>query len=120
MGLLFWQRPMGQELSGRVKKRLIADFALEAAAVDKMRFSGKKGRYSSRPVQYLRIYDPALIQGGQSGPSAAPGYDALADKGGERGPLLFEARIEKIDDNVQIFLTDMRTSRRDAPAPASS
>jgi hypothetical protein len=116
VGLLFWQRPMGQELAGRVKKRLIAEYALDPAAVDKMRFSGKKGRYSNRQVQYIRIYDPALIQGG---PASAPGYDALAEKAGGSGPLLFEGRIERIDDDVQVFLTDMRTARKDAPAPAA-
>lgn len=115
MGLLFWQKPMGQELAGRVKKSLIADFALDPTAVDKMRYSGKKGRYSNRPVQYIRVYDPALIQGSLS---AAPGYDALAQKGGGRGPLLFEGRIEKIDDYVQVYLTDMRTDRKTSSSPA--
>ena len=105
MGLMFWQRPVGQELSGRVKKGLISEFALEPGIVDKMRYSGKNGHYSNRSVKYIRVYDPVLIG---NGGSVAPGYDAMDQKGSGRSALLFEGRIEKIDDEMQVFLTDRR------------
>jgi hypothetical protein len=43
---LLWQKPVAQELSTQVKERLITEFALDPPIVEKMRFSGKKGRYS--------------------------------------------------------------------------
>ena len=113
MGLMFWQRPVGQELSGTVKKGLISEFALEPGIVDKMRYSGKNGHYSNRSVKYIRVYDPVLMgngagNGAGNGTAAAPGYDALDLKGSRRSALLFEGRIEKIDDKMQVFLTDRR------------
>jgi hypothetical protein len=71
--------------------------------VDKMRFSGKKGRYSDRPVKYIRIYDPVLIE---DSASAAPGYDAFGLKGSHRSALLFDGRIEA---NERVYFTDRRT-----------
>ena len=89
-----------------IKKRLIAQFSLDSQMVDKMRFSGKKGRYSDRPVKYIRIFDPGLVQDGES---ATPSYDALAPQiPGHRKALLFEGHMEKIDENERVFLTDRR------------
>jgi hypothetical protein len=100
---LLWQKPVAQELSGQVKKRLIAQFALDPPMVDKMRFSGKKGRYSDRPVKYIRIYDPGLIKDRES---ATPSYDGLVQISDNRGALLFDGRIEA---NERIYLIDQRT-----------
>jgi hypothetical protein len=100
---LLWQKPVAQDLSVQVKERLIAQFTLDPVMVDKMRYSGKKGHYSGRPVKYIRIYDPVLINNGGSDP---PGYDALSQESGSRGALLFDGRIEA---NDQLYLTDQRT-----------
>jgi hypothetical protein len=105
MQWLLWQKPVAQKLSGRLKKHLIAQFSLDSQMVDKMRFSGKKGRYSTRPVKYIRIFDPLLVQDGES---ATPSYDALVQVSGHRKALLFEGHMEKIDDNERVFLTDRR------------
>ena len=103
MQWMFWQKPVARELSDQVKKHLIAEFDVDQAMVDKMRFWGKKGRYSDRPVKYLRIYDPILIKESGSGPLS---YDALAQKSENGGALLFEGRIEA---NQQFYITDYRT-----------
>jgi hypothetical protein len=71
--------------------------------VDKMRFSGKKGRYSDRPVKYIRIFDPGLIEDGKS---ATPSYDTLAQIPGHQSALLFDGRIET---NERVYFTDRRT-----------
>jgi hypothetical protein len=105
MQWLLWQKPVAQKLSGQLKKHLIAQFSLDPQMVDKMRFSGKKGRYSTRPVKYIRIFDPLLVQDGKS---ATPNYDALVQVSGHRNALLFEGHMEKIDDNERVFLTDRR------------
>src|SRR5918996_596164 len=103
MQWLLWQKPVAQKLSDQVKKRLISEFALDPPMVDKMRFSGKKGRYSDRPVKYIRIYDPVLIKDSEP---ATPSYDALVQISGNRGALLFDGRIEA---NERVYLTDQRT-----------
>jgi hypothetical protein len=105
MQWLLWQKPVAQKLSDRLKKRLIAEFSLDSQMVDKMRFSGKKGRYSDRPVKYIRIFDPGLIE--EDGKSATPSYDALASQiPGHRKALLFDGRIET---NKRVYFTDRRT-----------
>ena len=100
---LLWQKPVAQELSDQVKERLIEEFALDPGMVDKMRYSGKRGHYSNRPVEYIRIYDPVLINNGRSD---TPAYEALSHKSDNRGALLFDGRIEA---NHQLYLTDQRT-----------
>jgi hypothetical protein len=102
MQWLLWQKPVAQKLPDQLKKRLIAEFSLDSQMVDKMRFSGKKGRYSDRPVKYIRIFDPSLIEDGRS---AAPSYDALVRIPGHRRALLFDGRIET---NERVSLIDRR------------
>ncbi len=109
MGFLLGRKPVAQELPDKVKEGLIAKFALETGTVDKMRFSGKKGRYSNRPVQYFRIYDPDLISHGE--PAKVKYNDFQLDMAGDRKALLFDGHIEK---DGHILLTDRR-----APTPAS-
>jgi hypothetical protein len=100
---LLWQKPVAQVLSAEVKERLIAEFALDPPIVDKMRFSSKKGRYSDRPVKYIRIYDPGLIKDGEA---ATPSYDALVQIPDNRRALLFDGRIEATG---RAYLIDQRT-----------
>ena len=100
---LLWRKPVAQELSAQVKERLIAQFALDPTMVDKMRYSGKKGRYSDRPVKYIRIYDPFLIKNSEL---ATPSYDGLVQISDNRSALLFDGRIEA---NERLYLTDQRT-----------
>src|SRR5918992_2479613 len=100
MQWLLWQKPVAQKLSDQLKKHLIAQFSLDSQMVDKMRFSGKKGHYSDRPVKYIRIFDPGLIEDGKS---ATPSYDALAQIPGNRRALLFDGRIET---NERVYLND--------------
>ena len=103
MQWLLWQKPVAQKLSDQLKKRLIARFSLDPQMVDKMRFSDKKGRYSDRPVKYIRIFDPVIIEDGKS---ATPSYDALAQIPGQQSALLFDGRIET---NERVYFTDRRT-----------
>src|SRR5918996_5213972 len=103
MQWLLWQKPVAQKLSDQLKKRLIAQFSLDSQMVDKMRFSGKKGRYSDRPVKYIRIFDPVLIEDGKS---ATPSCDALVRIPGHRKALLFDGRIET---NERVYRNDRRT-----------
>jgi hypothetical protein len=103
MQWLLWQKPVAQKLSDQLRKRLIAQFSVDSQMVDKMRFSGKKGRYSDRPVKYIRIFDPVLIEDGKS---ATPSYDALVRIPGHRKALLFDGRIET---NERVYFTDRRT-----------
>lgn len=102
MKWMSWQKPVAQELSEQLKKHLISEFTLDTLSVGQMRFSGKKGQYSNRPVRYIRIYDPILIKDSES---ATLSYDALAQKASHGAALLFDGRIEA---NKQVYLTDHR------------
>jgi hypothetical protein len=107
MQWLLWQKPVAQKLSDQLKKHLIAEFSLDSEMVDKMRLSGKKGRYSTRAVKYIRIFDPGLIEDRES---ATPSYDALVQIPGQQNALLFDGHTEKIDENEWVFLTDRRAA----------
>lgn len=107
MQWLFGNKSVAQELSDQVKQSVITQFNLGAPEVDKMRFSSKKGRYVNRPVKYIRIFDPVLIQAGES---AALNYDAFAPTGNRRSALLFEGHVEKINDQNMVFLSDRRAA----------
>lgn len=102
MGWMLWQKPVAQVLSDQLREHLIAEFTVDPLVVDQMRFSGKKGIYSGRPVKYIRIYHPNLVTDNGSEPL---GYDALAQKSGNGAALLFDGRIEA---NKQVYLTDHR------------
>lgn len=102
---MFSQRSVAQELSAELKTHLISKFSLDPPMVDKMRFSGKKGRYSNRPVEYFRICDPSLIEVGQS---ATPSYELLERTSGNNDALLFEGRLEA---DKQVYFTDQRNPK---------
>jgi hypothetical protein len=78
-----------------------------------MRLVSRRGQYSNRKVELIRIFDPALVEGGEA---AHPSYEDLLQIYGHRKALLFEGRIEKddfggrIDKNNQVFLIDLRTN----------
>lgn len=98
-----WQKSVPRKLSESVKKALTAQFSLDPQAVDKMRLSSRKGRYSDRPAEFIRIFDPALIENGES---ATPSYEEILQTYGHRKALLFEGRIER---NDRVYLNDRRT-----------
>jgi len=98
-----WQKSVPRKLSEPVKKALTAQFSLDPQAVDKMRLSSRKGRYPDRPAEFIRIFDPALIENGES---ATPSYEEILQTYGHRKALLFEGRIER---NDRVYLNDHRT-----------
>jgi hypothetical protein len=102
-----------RKLSEPVKKALTAQFSLDPQTVDKMRLSSRKGRFSDRPAEFIRIFAPALIENGES---ATPSYEETY---GHRKALLFEGCIEK---NDRIYLNDRRIpcEQRCAPTTAKS
>ena len=109
----FWQNAPPRKLSEQVQKVLTAQFRVEPEAMGGMRILSKRGQYSSRKVELIRIFDPALIENGDG---VALSYRGLQDIDGHRNALLFEGRIEKddfggrIDKNSQIYLTDLRNN----------
>lgn len=99
------RKPEAQQLSNQVKQSVMEQFNLDLQTVDQMRFSSKRGRYVDRPVKYIRIFDPLLIEKGES---AAPSYDAVGPADGRRCALLFEGHIESIHGTDRVFLSDRR------------
>lgn len=103
----FWQKAGPLELSDQVKQALKSQFTLGDQNMDDWRFLAKKGRFSGRRAEFIRIYDPALMKNG-SGPQ--PAYDDFIEDNANRAALLFEGRIETINDVERVFLTARRDS----------
>ena len=109
----FWQNAPPRKLSDQLQKALTAQFRIEPQSMDDMRLLSKRGQYSNRKVELIRIFDPTLVEGGEA---AHPSYEDLLGIYGHRKALLFEGRIEKddfggrIDKSNQVFLTDLRTN----------
>lgn len=101
----FWKKPLPQKLSDVVRKALFDQFTLNGREVDDMRVVGKMGQFSGRKTEYIRIFEPALIEAGQGG---SPRYDDLSGISGKWKALRFEGRIEKINDSQKVFLTELR------------
>jgi hypothetical protein len=82
--------------------------------MDGMRLLSKRGQYSSRKVELVRIFNPALIEGGDV---THLKYQDLLESDGRRKALLFEGRIEmddfggRIGKDNQVFLTDLRPNQ---------
>jgi hypothetical protein len=109
----FWQNAPPQKLSDQVQRALTAQLRIEPNTMDDLRLLSKRGQYSSRKVEFIRIFDPALVEAGDA---AHLSYQGLLEIYGHRKALLFEGRIEKddfggrIDKDNQVFLTDLRTN----------
>jgi hypothetical protein len=107
----FWQNAPPRKLSEQVQKALTAQFQIDPGIMSDMRLLSKRGQYSSRKVQFIRIFQPALID---AGVVARLKYRDLQEIPGHRKALLFEGRIEmddfggRIDKDNQVFLTDQR------------
>ncbi len=78
-----------------------------------MRVTSKNGRYFSRRVEYFRIFDPSLVEGGEA---ATLSYDELHETNGQGGALLFEGHIEKDDIGGRLEKDD-RVNLRDRRVP---
>lgn len=85
-----WQRSGPQELPTKVRHFLSSQFRLDSQSAGKLRFLGKSGRFARRPVRFIRIFDPALIQIGQV---VSLKYDDL-EMDHHRKALLFNGHIE--------------------------
>ena len=113
----FWQEPGPQELPVIVKSALMSQFPLASQSVDKMRFLGRPGRFADRQVQFIRIFDPALISGRAA--AKVKYHDFQLQWSGDRKALVFEGHIEK---NAKVFLSDRRpptTGFKPTEAPAA-
>lgn len=102
MGWKFWQAAKYAQLSDGVRRSLRAKFDLGWDEINRMRCVGENGQYDEKPVRYIHIFDPALIQDKQK-PLRRP--EDLAD---DKDAILFEVRVE---EDESMYVTDMRTDR---------
>ncbi len=107
----FWQKPVPRGLSDPVRKTLTGQFHLDSHRLDELLVSSKNGTYSSRRVEYIRIFDPSLVEDGEA---ASLSYDDLEETKGQRKALLFEGHIERddiggrVEKDRRVNLTDRR------------
>ena len=106
MTRIFWRKSGPKELPVSVKTALMSQFRLDSQTVDKMRFLANAGRFAGRQVQFIRVFDPALISHGAA--AEVKFNDLQLEAGGHRKALLFEGHIEK-EGNV--LLADRRTDK---------
>ena len=99
----FWQKPGPKELPVILKSALMSQFRLASQSVDKMRFLGRPGRFADRQVQFIRIFDPALISGRAA--AKVKYRDFQLQWSGDRKALFFEGHIE---GDGTVVLSDRR------------
>ena len=100
-----WRKAAPRTLSHQLKAAVMAQFPLHSQMVDTMRFYSRMGSFANRRAEYIRIFDPCLIENGEL---ATTSYDAFALTDTRRSALLFEGHIQRFDDNGRVFLTDRR------------
>jgi hypothetical protein len=109
-----WRKAAPRTLSHQLKAAVMAQCPLDSQTVDTMRFYSRTGSFANRRAEYIRIFDPGLIEDCEDGELAATSYDAFALTDTRRSALLFEGHIQKFDDfddNERVFLTDRRASK---------
>lgn len=86
MEWMFWKAPGPWQLPARVKKDLVAQFRMGPERVAALQYVERPGMFAGRPVRYVRIFDPALIQ---MDPGAITHYEQVAGRA-----VLFEGWFE--------------------------
>ena len=112
----FGRKAAPRPLSHQLKAAVMAQFPLDSQLVDTMRFYSRMGSFANRRAEYVRIFDPGLIEEGEL---ANASYDAFALTDTRRSALLFEGHIQRFDDNGRVFLTDQRALLRTASQSSS-
>ncbi|HZA25885.1 MAG TPA: hypothetical protein VFA32_25365 [Dehalococcoidia bacterium] len=102
MKLKLWESSRSQSLPEPVRKTLSTQFRLMPEDIDQLRLLEKRGRFAERPVRFIRIFDPALMENNSA---ATLQYDDLLNTYARRNALLFEGHIEK---NGHVYLVDRR------------
>jgi len=102
MKLKLWESSRLQSLPEPVRKTLSTQFCLTPEDINQLRLLEKRGRFAERPVRFIRIFNPVLME--NSGVATLK-YDDLLNTYARRNALLFEGHIEK---NGHVYLADRR------------
>jgi hypothetical protein len=102
MKLKLWESSRSQSLPESVRKTLSTQFHLMPDDIDQLRLLEKRGRFAERPVRFIRVFNPALME--NSG-AATLKYDDLLNTYVRRNALFFEGHIEK---DGHVYLVDRR------------
>lgn len=106
MPLKFWDKPGPQGLPDRVKNALISQFGMTPESVGKMRFLGLPGNLADQKVEFIRVFDPALVSGGAESKAKYQNFELQFS--GDRKALLFEGHLE---EDGSVWLNDRRPSK---------
>jgi hypothetical protein len=104
MKLKLWESSRAQSLPEPVRKTLSAQFHLTSEDIYQLRFLEKRGQFAERPMRFIRVFNPRLIENS----AATLKYDDLLDTYLRRNALLFEGHIEK---DGRVYLADRRPPR---------
>jgi hypothetical protein len=97
--LKLWESSRAQPLPEPVRKTLSAQFHLTPEDTYQLRLLEKRGQFAERPVRFIRVFNPSLMENS----AIALRYDDLLDTYARRNALLFEGHIEK---DGRVYLAD--------------
>ena len=103
MQWFFKKDPGPKALPKDLRKEVINKFYVDAEKAGRLMYIEREGRYAGRPVQYVRIYDPELLQEEQT-------IRQYEDVSGHW--VSFEGRLEK---GKPPLLKDLRVSLFNRP-----
>ena len=90
MSLMFWKAPKPHAVSQAVKRYLTSEFRVGPELLSGLLMLEKNGRFSTRKVKMVRVYDPASVSVGNT---TTLKYDDLTGTGNAKA-LQFEGHIE--------------------------
>ena len=90
MSLMFWKTPKPQVVTQAVNRYLVSQHHVGPETVSKLWMLQKNGRFSTRKVRMVRVFDPAFISAGDTSKLK---YDDLTGAVNEKA-LQFEGHIE--------------------------
>ena len=101
MSLMFWKAPKPHVVSQAVKRYLTSEYRVGPESMAKLWMLEKNGRFSTRKVKLVRVYDPAFVSAGDT---ARLRFDDLSGTGNSKA-LQFEGHIEM---DGALYLSDRR------------
>ena len=90
MSLMFWKASKPHVVSHTVNRYLVSQYHVGPELMSKLWMLEKNGRFSTRKVKLVRVYDPAFVSAVDT---AKLKYDDLSGGGNEKA-LQFEGHIE--------------------------
>ena len=101
MKLMFWKASKPVLVTKAINSHLTSEFGLGSELLAKLRMLEKNGRFASRRVRMVRVFDPELVSTGEASELKYNDFNG----NGNKEALRFEGRFEQ---NGTLFMSDRR------------